>query len=296
MKLLDLTIEHLSGVLDRTYLFGDGDGAPRDVVVLTGDAPVALLEIIASLLETVRRPCPAPHRLAWWAKWRGPGEARLSARWALTEGEAARAGLAAPTAVTEWRFGPGDRLPREVLVEGALPQCVRGDLGRHVHVDVSEIDVWMEADPLAELLAGIARRDVAATRVACRPCAGIVGYHTPDTFAAITQAIAPVFPALRLERVSPARGEVPVACFREGERVELDQLPDAERDAIHLATRVTTARVRNGVVLVGRPELHVPRDAHRRWVAWLAGLVPSNQLLVAPATSRASRRAQGASR
>jgi hypothetical protein len=27
--------------------------------------------------------------------------------------------------------------------------------------------------------------------------------------------------------------------------------------------------VRNGVVLVRRPELHVPRHAHRRWIEWL---------------------------
>jgi hypothetical protein len=283
MKLLELTIEGLPRVPNGSYSFRDADENPRDVVVLDTAAPTSLLGLIASLVEAVRYPEPAPHRLAWWANWRGPEEARLSARWALTEGEAARAGLAARTAVTEWRLCPGDRLPWEVLVEGALPRRARGDLGRHVHVDATEIDVWMEADPLAELLAGIARRDVAATRVACKQGVGIVAYHTPDTFAALTQAIALVFPTLRLERVSPTRGEAPVACFREGERVELDQLPDAERDAIHLAAAIHAGEVRGGVVLVGCPELPMPADAPTRWLDWLTALAATHdiQLIVA---------------
>jgi hypothetical protein len=281
VKLLELTIEHLFGVPDGTYSFGDGDEAPRDVVVLAGDHATAVLEIIAALLETVRCPGPAPHRLAWWAARRGPRTARLSTRWALTEGEAARADLAVRTAVTQWSFGPGDRLPREAPVEGGLPRRARADLGRYAHIDASEIDVWMGADPLTELLAGIARRDVAATRVACQRSVGIVGYRTPDTFAVLNRTIASIFPELRLKRVSCVPDESPVACFRSGERTELDQLPEVERDAIYLAATIHTARVRNCVVLVDRPELHAPLKARAHWIDWLAGLADTNQLLVA---------------
>jgi hypothetical protein len=283
VKLLEFRVEHLPGVPDGTYSFGDGAEAPRDVVVLASDDPNALLKIIASLLETVRCPGPTPHRLAWWAARRGSGRARLWARWALEEGEAARAGLVTRTTVTEWWFGPGDPLPREVLVEGSLPQRARAHLGRYAYIDASEIDVWMRADPLAELLAGIARRDVAATQVACQQGVGIVGYRTPDTFAVLTQTIAPVFPALRLERVSCARGEVPVACFRDGERVELDQLAGGERGAIHIAAALHTAKVRGGVVLIDRLGLHAPPQMHPQWLDWLAGLATGNQLVVARA-------------
>jgi hypothetical protein len=288
MKLLELTIEHLSGVENGTYSFGDAD-SPRDVVVLAGDDPAALLELIASLVEAVRHPGPTPHRLAWWANWRGPKEARLSARWALTEGEAALAGLSRPLAVSEWRFGPQDALPRELVVEGALPWRGRADLARYLHVNGDEIGVWMEADPLAELLARIARRDVAATRVACRPGVGVIACQTPDTLAMITKAVAPMFPGLRLERVSAAQGEAPVACFRESARVEMDQLPEMERNAIHLAAAIHAGGVRGGVALVSCPELPAPPDAPTRWLEWATGLTTAHELqLIVAAEERGS--------
>jgi len=86
--------------------------------------------------------------------------------------------------------------------------------------------------------------------------------------------------ALRLGRVTWRSDEASVACFRDGERVELDQLPDMERDAVHLAAAIYTAKVRDGVVLVDRPELHVAREARARWLDWLAGLAATNQIIV----------------
>jgi hypothetical protein len=97
----------------------------------------------------------------------------------------------------------------------------------------------------------------------------------------LNRAIAPVFAALRVERVACAPGEAPVACFRDGERVELDQLAPAERDALYIAATVHTAKVRDGVVFIDRPELHAGRRARRAWLDWLASLAGSNQLLVA---------------
>jgi hypothetical protein len=140
----------------------------------------------------------------------------------------------------------------------------------------------MEADPLAELLAGITRQDIAATRVECRRGKGLVASHTPDTLAAITLAIAPIYPGLRLERVSAAHGEAPVACFRERERVELDQLPEMERNAIHLAAAICAGGVRGGMVLVGCPEFPAPAGAPASWLEWATGLAPNP-----PAPSRA---------
>lgn len=164
-----------------------------------------------------------------------------------------------------------------------FPPRARPNLGRYVFLDANRISVWMEADPLAELLTGIARRDVAATRVCCQAGVGIVASSTPDTLAVLSRAIAPVFPALRLERVACAPGEAPVACFRDGERVELDQLPEVERDAIYLAATIHTARLRKCAVLVDRPQLHVPLKARADWLDWLAGLADTNQLFVAAA-------------
>ncbi len=76
-----------------------------------------------------------------------------------------------------------------------------------------------------------------------------------------------------------------MACFRDGERVELDQLPEVERDAIHLAATIHTANVRDGVVLVDRPDLHVPHEARGQWLDWLAGLPGTNQLLLSASSA-----------
>jgi hypothetical protein len=35
------------------------------------------------------------------------------------------------------------------------------------------------------------------------------------------------------------------------------------------------------MVLVNRPERHAPSEGRARWLDWLAGLVSSNQLIVA---------------
>jgi hypothetical protein len=281
VKLLDLVVESLPGIPAGTYSFAATPGHTRNVVVFAGDSAGALLQTIAAVLEMARAPTPAPHHhLAWWAGRRGAAEARLCARWVLSEGEAARASLHARTAASEWRFGPSDTLPREIQVEGALPQTVRADLVRSIFLDAKRLSVWMDADPLAEVLAGIARRDVAATRVCCRQGVGIVAMTTPDTFAGLNKAIAQVSPALRIERVACALGEAPVACFRDGQRTPLEELPDVERDVIHLAAEILTARMRDGVVLIDRPELHVPREARARWLDWLSGLAGTNQLLV----------------
>ncbi len=281
MKLLDLVVENLPGIPVGTYSFTATPGSPRNLAILAGDSAGALLQTIAAFLEAAGAAAPGPHHLAWWAGRRGATEARLRARWALSEGEAARAGLRVRTAASEWRFGPSDSLPRELHVEGALPQRVRASLGRYVLLHANRLSVWMEADPLAEVLAGIARSDVAATRVWCQQGVGIVASKTPDTFAEINRALAQVFPALRIERVDCAPGEAPVACFRGGDRTELDQLPEVERDAIHFAAEILTVRMRDGVVLIERPELHVPREARPRWLDWLAGLAGTNQLVVA---------------
>jgi hypothetical protein len=201
---------------------------------------------------------------------------------------------------SEWCFGPGDELPREVRVDGAdgaLTRHTRADLAAYCHLDANRSSVWMggpEADPLAEILGAMARRDVGATRVSCRKGVGIVGWRTPDSFAALNRAIAAVFPDLRLERVPCAPGESPVACFRDGEPVELDQLAEGERAAIHIAATLHVAKVRRGVVLIDRAELHVPRELHPRWLDWLGELAGNNQLIVTTASPKGLRTEEAA--
>ena len=136
------------------------------------------------------------------------------------------------------------------------------------------------ADPLVEILTEIVRHDIAATRTCCKVGVGIVGMSTPNTLAKLNQVIAPVCPSLQLKRVSCARGEAPVVCFRGPQRVMLDQLDAAERAAIHIAAALDTAAVRDGVILVDRPEQHVQREAGARWLDWLTALAAGNQLFV----------------
>jgi hypothetical protein len=67
--------------------------------------------------------------------------------------------------------------------------------------------------------------------------------------------------------------------------VELGRLVGAERDAIHIAAGLVTTNMRDGMVLVERPELHVPREAHAPWLDWLASMATTNQLFVATENS-----------
>jgi hypothetical protein len=284
VKLLDVTVEKLRGIPDGAYSFTELDGSPRGVVVLDGDHAGILLETIAALFEAVRE-ADAPHTRAWWLRRQGPEEARLRARWALSEAEAALAASPGRTAVMEWRFGPGDPLPRQLQAGGASSASACAALARYVHLDANRDAIWMggpAADPLAKRLTAIVRRDVTATRAVCQPGVGLVALETPDTFATLNRALAALLPTLRLERVRRGRGARSVACFRDDQRVELDQLADAERDAIHIVAALHAARVRDGVVLVdGRELLHGPIQEHARWLGWLAGVAASNQLFVA---------------
>jgi hypothetical protein len=301
MKLLELIVENQPGVPDGAYSFADAAGAPRDVVVLGGDvAGVAgvLLETIAALLE-VGRPPRAPHPFDWWAQRRGAHEARLRARWALSDGEAESYGGCSRTLTSEWRFGPGDELPRELMAGGAPAARVRVALTRSVHLDANRSSVWLggpAADPLAEALAEVARRDVVATRAFCRPGVGLVRATTPDTFAHFNRVIAPILPGVRLERIACGRGERPVACFRGEQRVELDELAGIERDAIHIITALHLANVRDGVILVDGADLHVPREAHAPWLDWLVTVAATNQLIVRMAPPTAPTCSERASR
>ena len=245
MKLLELAVENVRGVPDGVHSFAEANGSHRDVVVLAGEAAGALLQTIAALVEALRTPVPTAYQLDWWARRRGPGEARLRACWALSEGEAACAGASSRTFTSEWRLGPHDELPRELPAEGARPPRVRVDVTRYAYLDANRSAVWMggpATDPLAEALASIVREDIAGTRVCCREGVGIVRWSTPDTIAALNPAIARVFPALRLARTACARGEAPVACFRGVERVELDQLADAERTRSTSSPRYASGR------------------------------------------------------
>jgi hypothetical protein len=291
MKLLDLSVEKLGGVADGRYSFAEVDGSPRDVVVLAGDTATVLLETIAALLEAVRGPAGTPRKLAWWARRRGLDEARLRARWALSEGEAALARARGRTLTLEWRFGPHDDLPCESQAEGAASRLARADLARYVHVDANGTTMW-KGGPVAmtmvEALARIAERDIAATRACCYLGVGLVALKTPNELAELSRALAPILPTLRVERIPCSRGERPVACFRGEQRVEPDQLAEVERDAIRIVTALHTANVRDGVVLVDRPELHVPLEDHGLWLTWLAALAAGNQLFVAPASRETS--------
>jgi hypothetical protein len=259
------------------------------MVALGGEDAGALLETIAALLEAVRATARAPYHRDWWARHRGAAEARLRICWALSEGEAARARMLGRTAFSEWRLGPLDGLPREIPVEGALSRHARADLARYAHLDANRSTVWVggpAADPLAEALARSAARDVAATRVRCRLGVGPIAWETPDSLAALSRAVAPVLPALRLARIACPRGGMPVACYRGEQRVELGELADVERDALHVVAALHAANVRDGVVLIDSPELHVPRAEHACWLTWLAGLTVGNQLFVAPSQGR----------
>jgi hypothetical protein len=290
VKVLELTVDGLRGVPDGAYSFSETDGSARRVVALAGTGARVLLETIAALLEAMGATARAQHTVAWWARRRGPREARLRVRWALSGGEAARAGLSGRTMIAEWRFGPADELPREIHVEGSLSRGARADLARYVHLDGNRSAVWMgdlEADTMASALAQLAERDIAATQVWCRPGVGIVAWKTPNALAELTRAIAPILPTLRLARVACDRGSMPLACFRGEQRVEFDDLDDAERDAIYVVAALHSARVREGVVLIDNPELRVPSADRARWRTWLAGLAVGNQLFMASACAEA---------
>ncbi len=288
MKLLEVSVTNVRGVPDGTHVFTEADGSPRRAVVLVGGVARVLLATIAALLEAVRAPTPVAGTLQWWAAHRGPGEARLTARWALSAGEAARVGASDRSVTSEWRLGPGDPQPRELRVDGAPSLCSADPaVASYAYLDAHRGACWVvpeATDPLAEILTGMVERTVAASRARYRPSVRIVATHAPNTFGTLNAAIARVLPDLRIARIACGRNEIPVACFRRERRVALDELESAERDALYIVAVLHAANLRDGVVLVDRPELHVAPFDYGRWLAWIAGLTATNQLFVATPT------------
>ncbi len=288
MKLLELTIENVAGVSDGAYAFANASGVARDVVVLEGGVTGVFLETIAALLERFRSHVCAPHHRHWWAQRRGALDARVRARWALSELEAARVWTPEPTFASEWRLGRQDEVPRELWAGEAPSARERVELARYAYLDANRSAVWVgepAADPLGEVLTKIVRRDIAATRALCRRGVGLVATKTPDTLADLNRAIVPILPTLRLERVACGRGGRPVACFRGEQQVELDQLAAAEREAIYIAAALQVANVREGMILLTRAELHPPPAERLRWLDWLTCVTASNQLFVTSSAS-----------
>ena len=289
MKLLALEVKNMRGVPDGTHAFTEANGSPRNVVVLVGRRARVLLESIAALLEGIRATTLASATVDWWAHRRGPTEVQLTARCALSEGEAARVGASDRTVTSEWRLGPTDQQPREVLVGETRSLC-RADpaVASYAYVDGSRSACWVggtAVDPLAEALRNILTAD-AEPRASGRRSMGRVATHEPSALARLNASIRQIFPDLRLVRVACPPGGMPVGCFRAKLRLQFNQLTNPEREALYLVAALQAARVRDGIVLVDLPDLHLYSHDDERWLRWMSGLTATNQLFAATASPK----------
>ena len=290
MKLQAMEVKNLRGVPGGAHAFSEANGSPRNVIVLVGRGARVLLESIAALLEGVRATTPASATVDWWAHRRGPREAQVTARWALSEGEAAQIGASDLTVTSEWRLGPTDQQPREVLVGEARSLRLAGPAAAsYAYVDANRSACWVggsEADPLAEALRNIVTADAEPRAMGGRRDAGGVTTNEPSALARLNATIGQLFPDLRLVRVACPPGGMPVGCFRANLRLEFDQLANPEREALYLVAALQAARVRDGIVLVDLPDLHLYSHDDERWLRWMAGLTATNQLFAVTASPK----------
>lgn len=96
--------------------------------------------------------------------------------------------------------------------------------------------------------------------------------------------------AARLELLSPtvrytpaARGGEPTACFTNLRRsgVPYDELSSSEADAALIAATAVLIGLHHSIVVLDRPELHVPSDRLGTWMQSLMQLGTNNQWIVA---------------
>ncbi|MCA9619489.1 MAG: hypothetical protein KC731_10705 [Myxococcales bacterium] len=302
MKLLRLYLESCRNLPDGDYLFTRRDGVPFDRIVITGptaSGKTTLLEVIAMVKENTAGYGGGVEPRSFLRDGESGGLARLTLL--LDPAEMQRAETREAVVTLEVRLSGG--------LGPAPPRGVRELLRRYRHgeehpkldylpatrcLPIDQIDLpppslldegrlrlskaprkyegvvpWMRQLLLEE--ATDAARRLGSEGLLLAPVTA------EGPLARLRQKIADLCPSLRLVDLADDR-RTPRFERRDGTHRPLDQLSDAERDAILLAANAVRIGLRRSVVLLDRPELH----AHDADVTrWLDVLGADNQLIVA---------------
>lgn len=100
---------------------------------------------------------------------------------------------------------------------------------------------------------------------------------------AFADALASLSPTCRYQHAPAAPGLPRCFTSRHGAAVTAAELSHAEADAVLIAATAIAVQLTRSIVLIDRPELHVPKASVPGFVAGLRALGEDNQLLLASA-------------
>src|SRR5262249_26770548 len=106
--------------------------------------------------------------------------------------------------------------------------------------------------------------------------------HQPDALAPYKEAIAGLFPNLRLASVEPEDRSARVWFHkRDGAIVELNELSASEHQGVLFATAFRRFGLNHSVVLIDSPELHIHPSRQNEFFAALVALGRDSQIIAA---------------
>lgn len=311
MKVVELTTEGFK-VPDGTYSFRAKDG-PRDVVLVTGppgSGKTMLLQLLGGVKEAFA-PLGAPADLRRYLR-SGRTAGRLTATFALTEVELARAKLAG----TEQKVVVDVEPAGEVCsAERGLERAFAADEGEapatrwelfpaHRHLRIA--DWHLPHPPLSAALLARQRLRADADKYAAlrrvlhelvlSQAAGVARAldargvalrgDEPELLAPYKAAVAAMSPDLRLVSVDVRPGTAtPVLARRGGERLPISELTASEEQAVLFAFASVWLGLSDAVVLVDSPELHHATGEQAPFVQRLLALGRGNQTFLATSSA-----------
>jgi hypothetical protein len=314
MKLSRLSVQNFRGLPDGDYGFAHPvTGAPLDVVIITGGqaaGKTSLLEAIGTIKESVGGYGPPPDGLALLRK--GATGGRVQGTWLLSPDEQRRAGLSGESWPTSVSLGtrpvppPPDGKLRRLLAEffresthgkveyfpaarrllgaerGAPPPLSNKAEGR--------ARLARDGDKYTALptwLIEVAQRDALGLSHEVSERGVALKTTVRDALAPVKAGIAELAPHLRLLGVNAGRGD-PRLAFKHasGAELGLDDLSDAERQAVLFAGAFVRLGLHHSVILLDTPELFLPPERHAAFLRGILSLGTDNQVFVA--TSSAS--------
>jgi hypothetical protein len=312
MKLAHLTVAGFRGLPDRAFdLTHRSSGAPRDVVLITGDngaGKTSFLDAILAAKEDVGaygpRRAPASHVRP------GARVARIEARWWLAPDERARAGIAEAEITTVSTFGEGapalsthpeglrallaeyTRDPERGKVdyfhaERALPpshgaRAASGDISPVMEARTRLAASLDKYRPLRGYLIEAILNDGLALAETVRERGIALRSVEPDAQTRIREALRPLLRDKAFDGIDrPESGyRVRFRC-RDGEIVDLDELSASERQAVLFGVTFLRSGVHRSLVLIDTPELHQHPSCHAAHFAALCALGRDNQIISA---------------